>query len=104
MSKTDMGEMRDFDAFSLVADVDESQPYEVDQTSIYHDPSDGKFILAGAIGCSCWDGDWYATKYDTLDELLTDLGPKGTSDFQYNPSFAGAEDLARQAREWLALR
>lgn len=85
----------------LIAEVDESESYETDQTRIYAEDS-GTFVLAGASGCSCWDGEWGLVRYDTLEELLTDIGPKGTDgDRMYHPTFAGVKDLTEQVNEWL---
>lgn len=102
MGKQALDEMRDgygrlnpFDGWSPVAMVDESEPYEVDTTEILVMP-DGRFALRTAAGCSCWDGEYDVIAYDTLAELLVDIGPSGTSDYRYNPSFAAVADLTRQ--------
>lgn len=109
MSKTEIGthyerwgEGDDFEALPgarMIAEIDESEPYEVDQTRIYV-AAGGTFVLATASGCSCWEGDWELTRYDTLAELIDDIGPLGGSEHDYNPSFKGAEALAKQALEW----
>jgi hypothetical protein len=83
---------------TMIADVNEADSYEVDEASVFA-IDDGTFILRTASGCSCWDGEYYGTRYDSLDELFTDIGPKGQSDYSYNPTFAGAEELRRQATE-----
>lgn len=82
-----------------IAAIDESESYEVDQTSILVD-ADGTFILAVASGCSCWEGDWELTRFTTVEELLDDIGPAGKGDYSYNPSFAGVKELGRQVAEW----
>jgi hypothetical protein len=95
-----------FDAYPkalAIASIDEADSYEVDQTTILRDAHDGMFILATASGCSCWDGIWELTKYDSLTLLLEDIGAGGDSDRLYNPSFAGIVALRGQleASEWI---
>jgi hypothetical protein len=87
----------------IIASIDESESYETDQTAILRDGADGTFILATALGCSCWEGDWSLFRYSTLDELLDDIGPSGEYDYDYNPTFAGVEALRGQleAANWL---
>lgn len=106
MAKTEIGVIlpgwgKDvIDGAELVAEINENELYEVDQTRIYAD-KDGTFVLATASGCSCWDGKWYASRYDTVEELLTDIGPSGEADNGgYNPSFKGVEDLTAQVKAW----
>lgn len=80
--------------WNLIASIDESEPYEVDQTAIFADGDE--WILATASGCSCWDGDWEVERYDSLDSLFESIGPKSGVGRAYNPSFAGAEALRAQ--------
>jgi hypothetical protein len=108
MSKTELGEYGGYwrsgqesspiANAALIAEIDEARSYEVDQTAIYAD-ADGTFILSTASGCSCWDGKYYAVRYDTLEELFGDIGPAGKSEYSYNPSFRGVEELKRQIKE-----
>jgi hypothetical protein len=108
MAKTELGEVHhwysdDNDVLgraTTIASIDEGEPYETDQTDILVE-TEGTFLLATASGCSCWDGDWYVTRYDTVEELLEDIGPQGSADNGgYNPSFKGVEDLLKQVEEW----
>lgn len=85
--------------YQLLASVDESEPYEVDQTAIYLTP-EGKFAYATASGCSCWDGDWGVTDFDSLDEIEALYAKEDIS--YYNPSFEGFKSLIAQAREAFA--
>ena len=83
----------------LIASVDESQDYDVDESHVYVKP-DGAFVLATASACSCWDGDYEVQEFASLDELVAlVLNREG---FVYNPSIAGAKSLVDQAREALA--
>ena len=87
-----------------VAEVDESQDYEVDQTQIVYVPHEDKFVLLTASGCSCWDGDWNAEWFDNLDVLFASLIDERADERQYTPSGAGANDLREQASKWVASR
>lgn len=90
---------KDFPNAKRIAFIDESADYEVDQTAILVDGD--TFILALASGCSCWDGDWQLFRFDTVEELLEDIGPQGEGDdYSYNPSFEGVKDLAQQVEAW----
>lgn len=80
----------------IIADVDESGSYEVDQTRIYKTPNG--FVLANASGCSCWSGEWYIEDFATLDDLYKSLQ---WDDRAYNPSWKGALDLKEQAERYL---
>lgn len=82
--------------YKLLASVDESEPYETDQTAIYLTP-EGKFAYATASGCSCWEGDWSVTDFDSLDEIESTF--KREDIHMYNPSFEGFKSLMAQARE-----
>lgn len=80
---------------TLLAHVDESQAYEVDQTMIRHDGDE--WILATASGCSCWGGEWDVERFDTLAALFESIGPRGIEgERSYNPTFAGVEALRAQ--------
>lgn len=82
------------DGWTLLASVDESEPYEIDQTQIFL-MEDGRYVLATASGCSCWDGDWSAEPFDTLTALFASIGVTG-DERRYNPSVLGVEDLRAQ--------
>jgi len=109
MAKTEIGEVQPWHHIedpnvlaraTVIAEIDESESYETDQTQILVEP-EGTFLLATASGCSCWGGEWYVTRYDTVEELLEDIGPTGDADNGgYNPSFEGVKDLAEQVKEW----
>jgi hypothetical protein len=79
----------------LVAELDESQSYEVDITKIYFNTEINKWVLAIASGCSCWEGDYEVEEFDTLAELGQSMIQ---DDRQYNPSFRGANELLQQAQ------
>lgn len=93
-----------FGAHEDVADVDESESYEVDQTQIVYVPSTDKFWLLTASGCSCWDGDWDAEEFDNLDVLFASLIDGRADERQYTPSFKGAQTLREQASKWVGGR
>ena len=81
--------------WKVIADLDESEPYEIDQTRIYL-KDDGGFAVARASGCSCWEGDWETEDFASLDDiegsvLRDDL-------YVWNPSLKGARALVSQAR------
>lgn len=84
-----------------VASIDESEPYEVDQTKILYAEDTDTFWLATASGCSCWEGEWQAERFDNLDQLIQSL----RQDYrQYNPSYNGVDDLTSQVNQWLRTR
>lgn len=90
---------RDYPTAEVIAEIDESADYEVDQTTILAEEA-GTFLLATASGCSCWAGEWDVVRYDTVEELLADIGPTGESDNLYNPSFEGVKALEAQVEAW----
>lgn len=81
----------DFDA-TVIAFIDESADYEIDQTAILRE--DGGFLLATASGCSCWSGEWHVERYNTLDDLFASLQ---ATDRRYGPTLMGIIDLMVQA-------
>ena len=81
----------------MLAFVDESEPYSIDQCAIIQ--RGDEFILASASGCSCWDGTWDEEKFNSLDDLAASLL---ADDRLYNPSFGAARLLVAEAREALA--
>lgn len=84
----------------IIARVDESEPYEIDEAVIGID-TNGKFILLTASGCSCWDGDYDEAEYSSLDDIERDLirgDENGNDAYRYNPSLAGARALIAEAR------
>jgi hypothetical protein len=83
--------------WTLIAAIDESQPYEVDVTEIFR-TSEG-FALVTASGCSCWDGAYQVETFITLEGLGESIDVHSTTDRAYNPSVRGAQDLMRMARE-----
>jgi hypothetical protein len=88
--------------WALLADIDESQPYEIDVTEIYQDAA-GNFVLVTASGCSCWDGDYDEETYTTYPELVAALNLLTAPERYYNPSPSGAADLLAQVQAKLAL-
>lgn len=80
--------------WTLMAFIDESQPYEVDQTAIY--ASENGFILATASGCSCWAGEWDVERYEDLPSLFQAIGLHTGTARRFNPSLAGVEALRAQ--------
>jgi hypothetical protein len=83
--------------WTLIAEVDESESYEVDQSRIYKS-SDG-FVLATASGCSCWGGDWEVEHFAELDALYMSIK---LDDRQYNPSWKAADELHETALRWIS--
>jgi hypothetical protein len=81
--------------WELLGEIDESEPYEVDQTAIFRV---GKtFRLATASGCSCWDGEWEVSTFRSLDRLFDAIGINGKgNDHIYQPTLKGAETLREQ--------
>lgn len=84
----------------LVASLDESGSYEIDLTEIYF--HEGKFILATASGCSCWDGEYDIEEFDSLDALADSIGVLSMTERSYHPSLRGATELLAEARAWVA--
>jgi hypothetical protein len=81
--------------WTLLAEIDESEAYEVDITEIYRHGD--KFILATASGCSCWSGEYDVEEFTSLDALADAIGIEGP-DRRYQPSLKAAADLIAQAR------
>lgn len=77
-----------------LAEVDESQPYEVDRTAIFS-TSEGEFILATASGCSCWSGEWQIERFKTLEEIEN----AWRTDREYGFSYRTAVTLLDEARK-----
>ncbi len=80
---------------TFLAGLDESASYEVDYTEIWRN-ADGKFVLATASGCSCWDGDFDTETFDSLDDLAASL--LGTERAYGNPSGVNSQALIEAAR------
>lgn len=85
------------ETWTKIAEVDESEGYEIDQTRIYLTPTG--FALATASGCSCWGGEWEVEEFETLEALYQSMK---WDDRAYNPSWKGAEDLKAQAEKYLS--
>jgi hypothetical protein len=88
--------------WTLLAEIDESYPYEIDVTEIYRDGR-GYFVLATAAGCSCWDGEYDEETYATYPELVAALNLLTAPERTYNPSPVGATDLLAQVQGKMAL-
>ena len=82
-----------------IASVDESEPYEVDRTEIYFDNADGTFVYASASGCSCWEGEYDYTKYNSLWELEEALGTE-EDERRWHPTLEGVKTLKAQIDDW----
>lgn len=83
--------------YKLLASVDESESYSIDQAAIYLTP-EGKFAFATASGCSCWAGDWNVSDFDSLGEIEALYAKEDISRY-YNPTFKGFQSLMSEARE-----
>ncbi len=82
----------------ILAELDESEDYEVDYTLIGYEKEMGKFVLVTASGCSCWDGEADVEYYDTLSDLQKSIGVFG-KEREFNPSLKGAERAIYEAME-----
>lgn len=80
---------------TLIAVIDESEPYEVDMAEIWK-TKDGSYAYLTASGCSCWDGDFKRTDYNTKELLALALIQGET---QWNPSLRGSLELLKQVFE-----
>ena len=80
----------------VLAYIDESTSYEVDQAQIGYNPTLNKYVLMMASGCSCWSGDFNLEEFDTLDQLEEALLNR---DWPYSPSLLGAKKIIAEARE-----
>lgn len=80
------------ETWKLLADVDISEEYAIDQARIYH--TGVEFILATAYGCSCWDGEWCAHRFATLSELYRSAL---YDEREHCITWAGADELMSQA-------
>lgn len=77
-----------------LATYDEDRSYEIDQGGIYWDPVAGKYSWITASGCSCWDGQYDESQYDTLSNLLkVEMG----EDRRYSPGLLTLEAMAEEA-------
>lgn len=83
--------------WEYIADIDESEPYEVDVSEIWRKP-DGTFVLVTASGCSCWEGDYETQEFESLDDL-ENMVLYREGQWIYNPSPAGAKALVQKAYE-----
>lgn len=87
----------------LLAELDESESYEVDVSEIYLRP-DGRVVLATATGCSCWGGEYDAEDFATLDELEASIYGEAADERRYTPSFKAGRELVAEARTALEAR
>lgn len=56
-----------------LADIDLSEPYEVDYWAIELDQNTGQCYLLNATGCSCWDGDFGEDEFASFAHLKENL-------------------------------
>jgi hypothetical protein len=84
-------------SWRCLAALDQSESYETDVTEVWLDTLTGKFHVATASGCSCWDGEFDSTEYDTMEELAHSLMTEDQPN--YNPSVVGAVRLIEMARD-----
>lgn len=80
-----------------LAFLDESEDWETDNTGIYLDMKNHKFILLTTSGCSCWDGDednYEEIEFYSLEDLHAHLIK---SNYDYNPSRKGIIVLIQEA-------
>lgn len=63
------------EAHTQLASIDESEPYEVDQTVVLYDEDSGDFLLASATGCSCWPdrGGFSVERFPEFQDLAVSL-------------------------------
>ena len=94
-----LDELRAIEHIPLIAEIDESEPYEVDQTLIFFDKNRELFLLVTASGCSCWDGDCEIEEYNSLDDISAQLSGRDDRGFVHNPSPKGLEALLAEAYE-----
>lgn len=101
IEKTELGDLYTFPegAVEIAFTDNTTEAYSVDRSAIYAETG-GTFLFATASGCSCWDGDWYAVRYNSVEDLLTDIGPEGTADYEFHPNFTAQENLRAQVEEW----
>lgn len=82
------------EGWELLAAINESESYEVDNTEIWR--SGDKFILVTASGCSCWGGEYEEETFDSLDNLERSVLVR--EGYIHNPSVLGAKELVVRAR------
>lgn len=101
MALTELGDLYEFpEGAEQIALTDNTlDPWSIDQSAIYAEPQ-GTFLFATASGCSCWDGEWYVVRYDTVEELLEAIGPEGKADYEFHPNFKAQENLRAQVEDW----
>lgn len=87
------------EGYVLLAQVDESESYEIDVAEVYRDTVKNKFVLVTASGCSCWDGQYEAEEYDNLEDIEKYLLSRDDKGYEYNPSLKGAEELVVEAKK-----
>lgn len=85
---------RDHPDWTLLASIDESEPYEVDITEVWQTPTG--YAIVTASGCSCWEGDYDVDERPTLDDVIAAL--TGEDQRRWNPSVRGAQELIGQLR------
>lgn len=74
---------------------DNSEQYSIDENGIYYDPRTELFVWLSASGCSCWDGEYSETTYDTLEELIADMTERES---RWQPASSEVSNMAQEAR------
>lgn len=83
---------------TCLSELDESADYETDYSGIYTDGK--KFYFIAASGCSCWDGDYTESVYNSFKALKKALISDDLSD--YTPSLSGVRYLIETAESCLS--
>lgn len=84
-------------AWRLLAADDNGDSWEIDITEIWLDAT-GRFLLVQASGCSCWDGDYTAEGFDTLNEVAHAVSILGQAR-PHHITPAGGDALVNEARQ-----
>lgn len=83
-------------AWRLLAADDNGDSWEIDVTEIWIDET-GRLLLVQASGCSCWDGDYTAEGFNTLNEVAHAVSILGQAR-PHHITPAGGEALVNEAR------
>lgn len=78
-----------------LSSADDSDSYSIDENGIYYDPRTETFIWLSASGCSCWDGDYSETSYDSLDEALDSML---TYETRWHPATSETTSMIEEAK------
>ena len=83
-----------------LASIDQDEDgWGIDRYDISFDPTTKKYSYITASGCSCWDGDYDESLFDSFNELIKVLDENAELEGHYMPSVLGAQQLIAEAKD-----